>query len=329
MADAVAASASIPFFFAPPKVRGAAEGMFADGGLVSNLPVWVFAKDRKRLERDLEQRIPVMAFKLLDSPALPDTKSSAAGRFASHVGRVLRTGIFGSQSIISDILPDVLVVGLPSRLGTFQFDMSRQEAIGAYEDGLLAAAVTLARRRIEQQLLDQLLADLRAEAAAMLPPELKAPTTRLRVSLYDPDRRFAHQVESFQVVASAGMENDADSRLAIDSRGRGVPVAWARRSPVYVADLLQGTPKSRHATRAEDALIWPELKSLIAVPIFAEPQFAKDESQIAQRILCIDANVELRLLFEDRGFQLWLDDRIVLLSLASVEEQVDEFTKAV
>ena len=42
VADAVVASASIPLAFAPPSVRGwvrSAEQVFADGGLVSNLPL--------------------------------------------------------------------------------------------------------------------------------------------------------------------------------------------------------------------------------------------------------------------------------------------------
>ena len=61
VADAVAASFSIPFFFKPTTIRtvsmdgetvGILPAQYADGGLVSNLPVWGFqrgqARDRAR-----------------------------------------------------------------------------------------------------------------------------------------------------------------------------------------------------------------------------------------------------------------------------------------
>lgn len=326
VADAVAASASIPLFFAPPRLRGGPDGVFADGGLVSNLPVWVFAGDRKRQERDLEQRIPVLAFKLIDTAAAAAAKAGGAARLIAHAGRVVRTGIFGSQSVISDVLPDVLVIGLPSRLTTFQFDMTRELATGAYHDGYVAAATTLGRRRIEQEWLGLLLDDIRSGVLDQLPADVRKPGTKVRVSLLDPDRRFVQQVESFRVIASAGMENDADQRLEIDSRSRGAPTAWSERRPVYVEDLLSGPAKGRHMTRAEDALIWPKLKSLIAAPIFDRQQLAGSEGQIPQRILCIDANIKLRTLFDSPDFRRWIDDQLVLLSLREIEEQLNEFT---
>ena len=328
VADAVAASAAIPLFFAPPRLRGGPDGVFADGGLVSNLPVWVFARDRKRQERDLEQRIPVIAFKLLDQVSATAANTGRAARLLSHIGRVLRTGIFGSQSVISDVLPDVLIVGLPSRLSTFQFDMTRQLAVGAYNDGYWAAAHSLGRRRLEQEWLGVLLDNIRSGVLSQLPADLRKPATKVRVSLLDPDRRFVRQVDSFRVIASAGMDSDADARLEIDSRSRGAPTAWAEGRPVYVEDLLNGTAKSRHMTRAEDALIWPKLKSLIAVPIYDSQQLSAGESQIPQRILCIDASVKMRALFDQPSFRRWLDEQLVLLSFKEIEEQLNEFTEA-
>ena len=44
--EAVVASASFPLFFRPASIEG---DLYVDGGLLSNLPVWVFDEERRRL----------------------------------------------------------------------------------------------------------------------------------------------------------------------------------------------------------------------------------------------------------------------------------------
>ena len=328
VADAVAASAAIPLFFAPPAVRGGPQAVFADGGLVSNLPVWVFAGDKRRQERDLATTIPIFAFKLDDAP--PAADSGAGGGPAGlaalghHITRVARTGIFGSQAVIAEVLPDVVPIALPTRLGTLQFDVGRDAANGAYHDGLRAAAIALARRRLERQLLDALLAGILAEVQARVAALMPGAPVRVRASLLDPDRRYTRDVESFRIVASAGMAGDPDAALSIDSRSRGAPSAWVARRPVYVDDLLDGNAGSRHMTPQEDALVWRGLKSLIAVPIFARPEFADVPAQLPHRILCLDADAPLKPLFEQAEFGAWLISETVILSYASIEEIISE-----
>ena len=41
--DAVIASASVPFFFRPQRRDGS---IFVDGGMLSNVPAWVFDRER-------------------------------------------------------------------------------------------------------------------------------------------------------------------------------------------------------------------------------------------------------------------------------------------
>jgi NTE family protein len=84
VADAVAASAALPFVFPPSKVRGFPEDdcVFVDGGLVSNLPVWAFGPEKRSLERDLNgEPVPIIAFRL---KAVPPGTTMEAG--VTHLG---------------------------------------------------------------------------------------------------------------------------------------------------------------------------------------------------------------------------------------------------
>jgi hypothetical protein len=68
--DAVAASIAIPLVFKPVRVRGLpdelGQALFVDGGLVSNLPFWVFGEEKMALERANpgDPPVPIVAFTL-------------------------------------------------------------------------------------------------------------------------------------------------------------------------------------------------------------------------------------------------------------------------
>ena len=69
VAEAVAASIAIPFVFKPARIPSYVAGrdaLYADGGLVSNLPVWVFADEKLNYERQQLPlgKVPVVAFSL-------------------------------------------------------------------------------------------------------------------------------------------------------------------------------------------------------------------------------------------------------------------------
>ena len=63
VAEAVAASISIPFVFKPARIPSYDEqpdALYADGGMVSNLPIWVFAEEKLNYERSQmpKSRVP-------------------------------------------------------------------------------------------------------------------------------------------------------------------------------------------------------------------------------------------------------------------------------
>jgi predicted acylesterase/phospholipase RssA len=75
--DAVAASIAIPVVFQPVTVRGLPDdlgpALFVDGGLVSNLPFWVFGEEKMAVERANpgDPAVPIIAFTLKDEAPPP------------------------------------------------------------------------------------------------------------------------------------------------------------------------------------------------------------------------------------------------------------------
>lgn len=334
VADAVAASSAIPIVFAPPEIEGAPRAAtYVDGGLVANLPVWAFAREKRHLERDEGIVVPIFAFTLGD-PVAPDTAPRAPvtitpgpiARFRQFLVDVIRTGIFGSQAIAYGLTSDLVVVPLPSSLRTLDFDCLADAADQAYFEGFNTAAATLARRRLTEALLKKLLADLGADVRIQLAARnlcVIDPATRLRLCLIDPVQRHQKNVDSFRVVASAGMDDDADDRLEIDGRGEGAARAWREGRPIFAADLTVASPRQLVMTKYEHALVWPGLKSMIALPIYARPDIVSGLGQLPQRLLCLDSNCDLEPAFKDVAFRLWLAERSVLLSRTLIREVID------
>jgi predicted acylesterase/phospholipase RssA len=105
--DAVAASIAIPVVFRPVTVRGLppdfGRALFVDGGLVSNLPFWVFGEEKMAVERanPADPPVPIVAFTLKDEAPPPAPRGPLPGglgqwRFFSKAalnGAVLGLGV--------------------------------------------------------------------------------------------------------------------------------------------------------------------------------------------------------------------------------------------
>jgi hypothetical protein len=102
--DAVAASIAIPLAFRPVTVRGLpvelGEALFADGGLVSNLPFWVFNEEKMAVERanPTDPPVPIVAFKLEQHaiPARPmGPEAGIRGWLRFYGGAAVRGALLG------------------------------------------------------------------------------------------------------------------------------------------------------------------------------------------------------------------------------------------
>ncbi len=331
VADAVAASASIPFAFEPPKVRGTAfdpEPEFVDGGLVSNLPAWSFRTEKKALEREQGgPPIPIFAFTLAANAhgESPEGRESRLRRLRRFAIEVIQTGIFGSQAIVQGFVSDLVVIDLPSPLNTLSFDCTREEALAAYRAGRDEAGLQLARRRqvaeVTERAVSAILDLANEETRKRRENEGKA-VPRLRAALIDPvdERADDSRATALRVIASANMDDDADDRLELDIRNQIAPRAFAERAPLY-AEMSGRTARDLWMTKYEHALVRTDVVSVICVPVYARATTRPGETS-PQRILCIDSSDSLQAEFEDPTFMAMLTDASATVSRTLIEETI-------
>jgi NTE family protein len=115
VAQAVAASASIPFLFRPVRIDGE---LYCDGGLVSNLPAWVFEADTVN-----DAEAWVIASNLVD-----DRLPSGTGRTRSglpYIAGVFRAAVFGADMLSKRAVRNLFSVEVPAPIGLLEFDYHR------------------------------------------------------------------------------------------------------------------------------------------------------------------------------------------------------------
>jgi NTE family protein len=330
VADAVAASIAIPFFFRPVHVRErqlraggpaayvAGTNRFADGGLVSNLPAWVFADEKLALERTLpdNQAVPIVAFSLADVDSGPIRRARQADGLADYAARVVRAGLFGGQHITRGFVRDLTVVPLPTALRVLDFDAPWPRWRDDYRRGR-QAALSLVRRRlfVRPARCRELLRETRHGLAMLVDTARRraghAPLAHVRACVIEP-----FGLSAFRVAQGDNMEADADDRLPLDGRSaRGAAAAFRTRD-LHMAVLSPAT--SDFSTKYERALVRPGLRSAICVPIFAEDA-VWDIADAAARpaplgVLSVDSDEDLRWDAEQRDVRAFLIRQSVLFS---------------
>lgn len=326
VAEAVAASISIPIAFRPALIPSYRPGRFADGGMVSNLPIWVFAEDKLAHERTYFQDppVPTVGFRL-DPPNKPDKNAKwsnrlqafLAGDLLDYSGKLVQATLAGSQGTALRFLEDITVITLKTDLDTFDFDLKWRDYSNARERAFGQANRHLQfLLRAKPDRINKVLDDIRSDTlkalnrirAANGQPKLR----KLRISLMEPS---GHR--SLRITASVGMENDADDRLLLDRRGQGV--ARAFRSRDMLSLRFTRRPHLRHIeymTKYERALVRTTVKTAMCVPIFKDPN---DWNKVRERrkephgVLAIDSDVDLASEFQDSHLKTMLEDHSNIL----------------
>jgi NTE family protein len=309
VALAVTASISIPGVFQPvaiPSAEGVAE-RYMDGGAVANLPVWVFANEKRDYERAFPNQaaVPIVGF-TLKPKTIKDDQDSAVPAWVHYFGKGLATALNGSQAVIQDFLDDLTVAPLRTDLGLLKFDASLAEMVVAYNDGRSDA-----HRHLKHYLTDypalvrRELADfhetVRRRLSARLPPRARRRRILLRAAIVQEAGR-----EDFRVTYGHNMSRDADDRLSLDVRGRGAALAFVQRDAVFApVGPTWAHPARDFMTKYERALARREIKAIIALPIFpdADDWLISDPMQRPTPcgVVAIDSDrdIELAAAFDD------------------------------
>jgi NTE family protein len=217
VADAVAASVCIPLIFSVASVPMGAENgrpdLFLDGGLLSNLPAWVF-DDERTIDRDARTICVELAPTAVESP--PN------GRIG-WVKRAVRTTVFGARDLNLRSMDHVILIPIPCDFGILDFDRGKHAIRRVVRD---AESEALLRLR------EVALRDRRAEGVRKLAVDSHAATCRetgysafpgrIRVSIAEVSRaslehhlKFKRHDLVVRLAFQAGFEGAPDEGLAL------------------------------------------------------------------------------------------------------------------
>jgi NTE family protein len=283
VAEAVAASIAIPGLFKPAAIPSFCDGSntafaryYADGGLVSNLPVWCFSEEKAAAERRRPNSvpIPVVAFTLSD-PSLMNPANVVLPPIRYFL-QVIQSAIFGGQTVAQEFVPDLYSIQLPSSLGVLAFDATWTQAKSAHGEARRKATADLRQRFILEpsawsSVLSSACQDIQKNILSHI-PSLGMDDLRLRAAIFEPNRPPKRPlsdmfVTAYKVTRSFNMEHDADDRLTLDAECPGVPEAFEQRQTVFWSPGGAGS-RPPIMTKYERALVRRSVKCSICVPIF-------------------------------------------------------------
>ncbi len=259
VADAVAASVCLPGIFRPWQIG---DDLYFDGGLVSNMPAWVF-DDERSIDRDAW----TAAVEVADKPE-PKRRLWGVGVLAS----MFDTAIFGSSVLNTRGVERLRSVSLKINAGLLHFGMKAVEAVDIVEYAKERCNAELVQQIISVPQLVSEICSVASEACIELlnvgRDDQKLPlfSGRLRARLLFPLRRDGHALISEHEFGCSG---DADERARIPIIGTVAGKAWTDRDVIFAdrADLLDSPAfLNRAQDRWARKVYWRELQWGLYVP---------------------------------------------------------------
>lgn len=263
VAAAAVASACFPFFFRP--VRDG-DRMFVDGGLVSNLPVWLFDDERD----DETLHLPTFGFRLVND-VLVAREAKPPTQFLRFGQRMAQTLLSGARSLEERGVEYYHAIDLRARVGTLSFDAAREAAPTLVNDACRSVEEYFERevgpqdpRRMERVL---------TAVVNLLAEHYDWSGERIRAHVLLPDLNGRHA----KTVYTCNMALDADDHLRVRTDVDGVAAVFRLREPVYV---LIGAPRpmKHDALKYELSARPTQVKGLYSVPMFDNiDEWSKDD----------------------------------------------------
>jgi hypothetical protein len=298
--DAAVASASYPLFFQPFPFQGS---LFVDGGLVSNLPAWVF--DDERLKR--HKPTPTFGFRFVEVPLLgrPASISESPSSLPEFFKRLATTSIFGGQELGARSIEDYYAFNLAANIDTLAFHEIEEKAPELVDAGRKGVTEFFDSQigpsdPDEMETILGVVANFMVQA---LDRSAKQKLSRLRTLIL-----IETSQEFIKVAYSANTTEDADDRLKIRTNSPGTAECLRLKEPVLtfvpqIAEAIRTSPvfKYEHAARPSDIV------TVYAIPIFADPEeWSKDKPEERSKpiaALVIDSPEDVRYLLQQPEFE--------------------------
>jgi len=298
--DAVRASTSYPFVFQPVRVN---DRYLVDGGLSSNLPIFLFEDERR------EDGLPVIAFDLVASRQ----PANADYGLESFIGDLLETALESGDWVQRLIVHGVyhVRVAIPANIDTLDFSLAKAQREELFNCGYVATSQFFhkvvpqwgqAKGLVERLQALHAPAELVQPILRTVAKEFEAgtPATHVRAHVMLPTDRGTRIV-----VYQYGMDNDPDSNLELIMDGGCSGTAWRTREPT-LADLTEAKttfPKWK-MTREQQNKVRTDRQAMFSVPMFdlSLPGAQKVEELNLLGILSVDSDTPL----DDTK---WIDER--------------------
>lgn len=269
VADAVVASCCIPVVFKPSPCEGKA---YLDGGLVSNLPAWVFDE-----ERALEPEATTIAVEINDPPV------DGAGAAANWLVPALRTAIFGRGGLNKRGSGHIITLSMNSALGLLQFDapLASADKEAKTVTSEVKEARDIASLHLQKTLV--MVPNLLELATAVMLVRVREAFDRKRTAfgtMPDEDVRIrvafaippANHQFSLRLQYSAGYFGEPDQNMLVPVLGSYAGVAFRSGKPYLVRDQQIRDDRSRTDLPPSVLRVisraWPEMQWCLNVPVF-------------------------------------------------------------
>jgi NTE family protein len=242
VARAAIASAAVPVLFRPVRIG---DHSYCDGGLVSNLPSWVF--DRETVN---DARAVVVASNLVG-----DTNRALSLAGAAYFLAVARSAVFGADYLSQRGLRGLFTIELPAPIGLLDFDFDRGgielmlHFLHAQNQAGIQLNELLNDERRLRKILDKIRSDLRSVGGY---DETQIATVRSALARYSGNGRGRHDV--FHLWDCVDFEGYPDRFLSLCPSGSMVATATARDAFEYV-DLTTDDGKREFLKIDRDKLI--------------------------------------------------------------------------
>jgi NTE family protein len=262
VAPAVVASACFPFFFKPVRIG---DDMYVDGGLVSNLPAWIFDDERA----DDPAFLPTFGFRLVGDP-LVVTQPLAPTSMLKFIRRVVQTLLSGSRRLEERRIDDYYGIDLSAEIPPLSFGDVRAHAAELVSTGR-ACVERFFRDNIGPRDPSHMSHVLRAVVNELKAEYQWLDRVRAAVILPTGDGRWA------RTCYTAHMEHDGDDRLRVRLDGYGIGACLRLREPIYIR-RPELDPSAVGVNKYEVAVRPGDIQYSYAIPIFADSdEWAKQD----------------------------------------------------
>ena len=300
---AVRASAGYPFVFQPVEVNGA---LMVDGGLCSNLPIFLFEKERKG------NALPVIAFDLVQDPP------QGVGNYALNefCRDMLESALESGDQLLRGVVKGVfhVTVQIPADVDTLDFGLTKSKTQALHNAGRADAhsffAASAPQWSQATSNVEVLQAAIGVPATLVLPVlraiarvvEKETDAVEVRVAVYLPT-----ETNTLLVVYQYGMDHDPDVDLELRCDGGCSGAAWMARMPM-IADLEAAKKDFAewNMTRSQQNKIRGDRRAMCSFPMFdlSLSAAASPDSLEVLGILSVDTSTALR----DTGWIVEEDD---------------------